>query len=79
MSDALIAGAVVAPLVIAYVALIVTAIVQVVRDGSLAGLARDLWVVALVVVPVFGAIAWFAVGHRTADAQRAVDRFRFSL
>ena len=79
MSDALIAGAVVAPLAIAYVALVVTAIVQVVRDRALAGLARDLWVVALVVFPVFGAIAWYGIGHRTADAQRAVERLRFGL
>ncbi|MFT2751099.1 PLDc N-terminal domain-containing protein [Clavibacter sp. Sh2088] len=78
MSDALIAGAVVAPLVIAYVALAVAALVQVVRDRSLAAIARDLWVVAVIVFPVLGAIAWFAIGHRTTDAQRAVDRLRFS-
>ncbi|WP_052129282.1 PLDc N-terminal domain-containing protein [Clavibacter michiganensis] len=79
MSDALIAGAVVAPLAIAYVALVVTALVQVVRDRALTGLARDLWVVAIVILPVLGAIAWFGVGHRTADAQRALDRLRVSL
>ena len=79
MSDALVAGAVVGPLAIAYVALVAVAVLQIVREGALSGLARDLWVVAVVVFPVFGAIAWFGVGHRTADAQRAIDRLRLSL
>ncbi|OUE22414.1 hypothetical protein BFL36_09985 [Clavibacter michiganensis] len=79
MSDALIAGIVVVPLVLAYVALIGTALVQVVRDRALAGLSRDLWIAGLVLVPVLGAIAWYGVGHRTADAQRAVQRLRLGL
>jgi hypothetical protein len=79
MSDALVAGAVVAPLVIAYVALVVTALVQVVRDRALAGLARDLWILGIVLFPMLGAIAWFGIGHRTPDAQRAVDRLRVTL
>jgi hypothetical protein len=79
MSDAIIAGAVAAPIAIAYVALVVAAVLQIVRDRALAGLARDPWVVAVVVVPVLGALAWFGVGHRTAAAQRAVDRVRLSL
>jgi hypothetical protein len=79
VSDALIAGAVVVPLAVAYVALIVTALVQVVRDRALAGLARDLWILAIVLAPVVGTLAWYAVGHRTADAQRAVARMRLGL
>ncbi|AWF98031.1 PLDc N-terminal domain-containing protein [Clavibacter michiganensis] len=79
MSDALIAGAVAAPIAIAHVALVVAAVLQIVRDRALAGLARDLWVVAAVVFPIFGAIAWFGIGHRTAAAQRAVHRVRLSL
>lgn len=79
MSDALIGGVVVAPLALAYVALIVTALVQVVRDRTLAGLSRDLWIAALVLMPVVGAIAWYGVGHRTTDAQRAVQRLRLGL
>jgi hypothetical protein len=79
MTDALIAGAVVVPLVIAYVALAVAAIVQVVRDRSLAGLAHDLWILGIVLFPMLGAIAWFGIVHRTPDVQRAVDRLRFSL
>jgi hypothetical protein len=79
MSDALIAGAVVAPLALAYVALVAAALVQVVRDRSLAGLARDLWVVAIVLFPVLGAIAWFGVGHRTGGAQRRVGRLRLRV
>ncbi|KZC94489.1 MULTISPECIES: PLDc N-terminal domain-containing protein [Clavibacter] len=79
MSDALIAGLVVVPLALAYVALIVTALVQVVRDRTLAGLSRDLWIAALVLVPIVGAIAWYGIGHRTVDAQRAVQRLRLGL
>ncbi|PPF87701.1 hypothetical protein C5C03_09565 [Clavibacter michiganensis] len=79
MSDALIAGIVVVPLAIAYVALVVAAIVQVVRDRALAGLVRDLWVLGIVLAPIVGALAWFAVGRRTSEAQRAVDRLRLSL
>ncbi|KDP89867.1 MULTISPECIES: PLDc N-terminal domain-containing protein [Clavibacter] len=79
MSDALVAGAVVAPLAIAYVALVVTALVQVVRDRALTGLARDLWIIGIVLFPMIGAIAWFGIGHRTPEAQRAVDSLRLSL
>ncbi|MFT2693282.1 hypothetical protein [Clavibacter zhangzhiyongii] len=79
MSDVLIAGIVVVPLVLAYVALIGTALVQVVRDRTLAGLSRDLWIAALVLVPVLGAMAWYGAGHRTVDAQRAVERLRLGL
>ncbi|RIJ59352.1 PLDc N-terminal domain-containing protein [Clavibacter phaseoli] len=79
MSDALIAGFVVVPLVIAYMALIGTALVQVVRDRTLAGLSRDLWIAGLVLVPIVGAIAWYGAGHRTVDAQRAVQRLRLGL
>ncbi|MFT2711429.1 MULTISPECIES: PLDc N-terminal domain-containing protein [unclassified Clavibacter] len=79
MSDALIAGLVVVPLALAYVALIVTALVQVVRDRTLAGLSRDLWIAALVLVPIVGAIAWYGIGHRTVAAQRAVQRLRLGL
>ncbi|CCE75863.1 PLDc N-terminal domain-containing protein [Clavibacter nebraskensis] len=79
MSDALIAGAVAAPIAIVYVTLVVAAVLQIVRDRALGGLARDLWVVAVVVFPVLGALAWFGAGHRTTAAQRAVDRVRLSL
>jgi len=79
MPDALIAGVVAAPLAIAYVALVVAAVLQIVRERALAGLARDIWVVAVVLFPVVGALAWFGVGHRTAAARRALDRLRLSL
>ena len=79
MSDALIAGIVVVPLAIAYAVLVGTALVQVFRDRALAGLSRDLWIAGLVLVPIVGAIAWFGIGHRTVDAQRAVQRVRLGL
>jgi hypothetical protein len=79
MSDALIAGVIVVPLAMACVALLGTALVQVVRDRTLAGLSRDLWIAGLVLVPIVGAIAWFGAGHRTVDAQRTVQRMRLGL
>jgi hypothetical protein len=79
MSDALIAGIIVVPLAMAYVALLGTALVQVVRDRTFAGLSRDLWIAGLVLVPIVGAIAWFGAGHRTVDAQRTVQRMRLGL
>ncbi|MBP2458663.1 hypothetical protein ABID70_001223 [Clavibacter michiganensis] len=79
MSDALIAGIVVAPLAIAYAVLVGTALVQVVRDRTMAGLSRDLWIAGLVLVPIVGAIAWYGIGHRTVDAQMAVQRVRLGL
>ena len=66
MSDALIAGAVVLPLLLAYVVLVGAALLQVVRDRDVTGVARDVWIVVIVLFPVLGTIAWYAVGHRTA-------------
>jgi len=76
MTDAAIGGAVVLPLLLAYVALVGAALLQVVRDRQLSGLARDLWIVAIVLLPVLGTIAWFGVGHRTAEAARTIARLR---
>ena len=76
MSDALIAGAVVLPLLLAYVVLVGAALLQVVRDRDVTGVARDVWIVVVVLFPVLGTIAWYGVGHRTAEARRTLARLR---
>ncbi|ASD21000.1 hypothetical protein B7495_01850 [Cryobacterium sp. LW097] len=44
--------------------LIVAALAQVVRAVHLSEPARTRWVLTVVFAPVFGALAWFAVGNR---------------
>jgi hypothetical protein len=46
------------------VLLIVTALVQISQAVHLQEPARTRWVLSVVFAPVFGAIAWFAVGNR---------------
>jgi len=44
--------------------LITAALVQVAQAVHLSQSARSRWVLAVVFAPVFGALAWFAVGNR---------------
>ena len=44
--------------------LIVAALAQIVRAVHLSEPARTRWVLTVVFAPVFGALAWFAVGNR---------------
>ena len=46
------------------IALVVAALVQVAQAVHLSEPARSRWVLAVVFAPVFGALAWFAVGNR---------------
>lgn len=46
------------------VGLIGAALVQIVRAVHLRAAARTNWVLAVVCAPLFGAIAWFAIGNR---------------
>jgi hypothetical protein len=46
------------------VVLIVAALVQITQAVHLREPARTRWVLSVVFAPVFGAIAWFAVGNR---------------
>ena len=46
------------------VGLIVAALSQITRAIHLREAARASWVLAVVCAPVFGAVAWFAVGNR---------------
>ena len=46
------------------VGLIVAALSQITRSIHLRESARVSWILAVVCAPVFGAVAWFAVGSR---------------
>ncbi|MBC7442071.1 MAG: PLDc N-terminal domain-containing protein [Ramlibacter sp.] len=50
--------------VLASVALIAAALVQIAGAVHLCDRARTGWVLAVICAPVFGAVAWFAVGNR---------------
>ena len=61
--------AVVSVAVLAYAALIVTALIGVIRSRELTTASRVVWVAAIVAFPVFGTIAWYWIGHRTGDVE----------
>ncbi|QYF73644.1 PLDc N-terminal domain-containing protein [Cryobacterium sp. PAMC25264] len=46
------------------IVLVAAALVQVAQAVHLSEPARSRWVLAVVFAPVFGALAWFAVGNR---------------
>ena len=48
-------------------ALLAFAVVQVLRDRSITWRAQAAWLVTIVALPLGGALAWFAVGHRTKE------------
>lgn len=50
--------------VLGAVLLIVAALVQVAQAVHLSEPSRTRWVLTVVLAPVFGALAWFAVGNR---------------
>lgn len=50
--------------VLGSVGLIVVALAQITRALHLREAARAGWVLVVVCAPVFGAVAWFAVGNR---------------
>ncbi|KRC46789.1 hypothetical protein ASE16_15390 [Leifsonia sp. Root227] len=59
---------------IAYLTFVVVAFVQIVRDRSLAWQAQAIWLVTILMLPLGGTIAWFAVGHRTKEFERMLVR-----
>ncbi len=59
---------------VASVGLIVVAAVRVLRDRTITWQAQLVWLVTIVALPVGGALAWFAVGHRTREFQRTFAR-----
>lgn len=72
MSDTILAVAVAGLVLVAYAALVVTALVQVVRSAVIARSSKLVWLVALVFVPLLGSVAWFLVGDRTPQLEAAL-------
>lgn len=72
MSDTAIAVTIAAVFLAAYAALVVTAIVQVVRSKTISYPAAVAWVVAIVVFPLVGSLAWFFIGNRTTHIENSV-------
>lgn len=66
-------GAVLALIVVAgLVALFVAAVVSVLRSPRLTGTGRILWIIAVLIFPLLGPLAWFLVGRRSsAEVYRA--------
>ncbi|MGN6427600.1 MAG: PLDc N-terminal domain-containing protein [Leifsonia sp.] len=61
----------------AWLTFIVIAAVQVVRSSRMEYASKLLWIAALVVFPLPGVVAWYAVGDRTRRIENAVhSRFR---
>ncbi|TFC95957.1 MULTISPECIES: PLDc N-terminal domain-containing protein [Cryobacterium] len=50
--------------VLGSIAVVVVALVQITRAFHLREAARASWALAVICAPVFGAVAWFAVGNR---------------
>jgi len=72
MSDTAIAVTISAVFLAAYAALVVTAIVQVVCSKVISYPAAVVWVVAIVVFPLVGSLAWFFIGNKTTQIENSV-------
>jgi hypothetical protein len=57
-----------------YLGTIVIALLQISRVPGLHSWSRAAWILAIVAMPLLGALAWFALGSRTPEAERAVHR-----
>lgn len=51
--------------ILAALALIVTALVSVVRTETFSPVAKGGWVLLIIVVPLAGSLIWFLIGRRT--------------
>jgi hypothetical protein len=56
---------------LAYVALVVGALISVVASGISGGM-KVVWIVFVVIAPLIGSLAWFVVGRRESSRGRAV-------
>ncbi len=61
-------------LAVAYLALLVVAVVQIARDRAMTVSAKAVWLLTVVGLPFGGSIAWLAVGHRTTEFERTFAR-----
>ncbi|MEW2290972.1 PLD nuclease N-terminal domain-containing protein [Streptomyces sp. NPDC047841] len=65
------AGAVVIIALLAYVALVVGALISIATSGVTGGM-KVMWFVFVVVAPFIGSLLWFLVGRRDSCRQKAV-------
>jgi Phospholipase_D-nuclease N-terminal len=56
---------------LAYVALVIGALISVVASGVSGGM-KVVWIVFVLVAPVIGSLAWFVVGRRDSSRKRAI-------
>ncbi|WP_349865480.1 PLDc N-terminal domain-containing protein [Leifsonia sp. WHRI 6310E] len=56
----------------AWLTFVVIAAVQIIRSRQMEYWSKVLWVAALVIFPLLGVLAWYAVGDRTQRVERAV-------
>jgi cell division protein FtsX len=61
-------------LAVAYLALLVVAVVQIARSRAMTASAKAVWLLTIVGLPFGGSIAWLAVGHRTTEFERTFAR-----
>ena len=76
MSDTALAVAVAALFLAACAALVITAVVQVLRSSTIASSSKIAWLVGIVIVPLIGSVAWFLVGDKTPQLESALAMAR---
>ncbi len=52
---------------VAYLAVAVTALVQISRSQQISETTRVLWVLVVIIAPFLGSIAWFLIGRNRTD------------
>jgi Phospholipase_D-nuclease N-terminal len=62
--DTAVAVAVVTPIAVAYAFALCHAVVTVARTTALSDTERLIWIAAVIVVPVFAAVAWYVAAPR---------------
>ena len=72
MSDTALAVAVATLFLTAYAALVVTAVVQVLRSPMIATSWKIGWVAGVLIAPLVGSVAWFLVGNKTSQLESAL-------
>ena len=76
MSDTAIAATVAALFLVIYAALVITAVVQVLRSTAIAQTSKIAWIVGIVIFPLIGSVAWFLLGDKTTRVENAIGTAR---
>lgn len=58
---------------VAWLALVITTTVSVLRAGHTSGAAKIAWILIVLALPVLGSLAWFALGSTPAARSRRSD------